>query len=69
MTYNYEHEYIKDDLYYTIAAAADKLYADYMQELALNLVADQLAAIDAQVERDGTSEANDMLSEIFNKQS
>ena len=65
MTYHYEHEYIKDELYYAIAAAADKLYARYMQDLAIEKNLEQLDQIDAQVDRDGTTEATDMLNEIF----
>jgi hypothetical protein len=62
-------EYIPDDLYNSIARAADLLYAQYMQDLPVYTELNRLAQIDEQVDREGTAEATAMLNEIFKQSS
>lgn len=59
-----EDEWIEDDIYDEIAAAADELY-DIHRELATQAEMQRLAQVDAYVRSYGTDEAEQMLGEIF----
>lgn len=63
------NEYIPDELYNSIARAADMLYAQYMAELPTNIELNRLEQIDRRVDEEGTDEARTMLDEIFKQKS
>lgn len=68
-TYTGDSEGIRNDIYESIARAADILYGQMDQVIACKHELKRLAQIDGWVNAYGTPDADAMLNEIFKKKS